>query len=80
MTSTVNFGDKTYDTRYGGPFDRGTADSYYHRLDRPHYYVGATAASAKIEKQDMTPEEIDAYNAGYAWNEYNGDKKDYGSF
>jgi len=21
-----------YDTRHGGPFDRGSADSYYHRV------------------------------------------------
>ena len=26
-----------YDQRHGGPFDRGTADSYYRREFDPHY-------------------------------------------
>ena len=27
--------------RHGGPYDRGSADSYYRRPPRPHYFVGA---------------------------------------
>ncbi len=66
-----------YDTRHGGPFDRGSADSYYHRPVSPHYYVGGTATSEKIEKGQMTIREIEDYLAGYEWNEKFGDKKDW---
>lgn len=66
-----------YSTRHGGPFDRGSADSYYHRPREPHYFVGATYDSVKLEEVDMSPEEVAAYNAGYDWNEEYGDKKDW---
>ena len=67
-----------YDTRHGGPFDRGSADSYYHRDPRPHYYVEGTSTSPKIEMEKMTKEEIADYMAGFEWNEKFGDKKDWG--
>ena len=67
-----------YDKRHGGPFDRGSADSYYQRGRNPHYFVGATYSSLEITVDKMTQEEIDAYNAGYDDNEKYGDKKDWG--
>lgn len=67
-----------YDKRHGGPFDRGSADSYYGRGRNPHYFVGATYSSHEITVDKMTQEEIDAYNAGYDDNEKYGDKKDWG--
>lgn len=67
-----------YDKRHGGPYDRGSADSYYGRGFNPHYFVGATYSSPEITVDKMTQEEIDAYNAGYDDNEKNGDKKDWG--
>ena len=67
-----------YATRHGGPFDRGSADSYYGRAQNPHYYKGATGMSDKVEMSDMTQDEIDAYYAGYRCNELTGDKKDWG--
>ena len=67
-----------YDTRHGGPYDRGSADSYYHRPFSPHYYVGATSTTPKVELKDMTAEEITAYTAGYRDNEASGDKKEWG--
>ena len=67
-----------YDKRHGGPFDRGSADSYYGRGRNPHYFVGATYSSLEITVDKMTQEEIDAYNAGYDDNEKYGDKKDWG--
>lgn len=70
--------DLGYDQRHGGPFDRGAADSYYSRPSDPHYYVGGTYMSDRVELKDMTPEELEAYNAGYEWNEQFGGKKDYG--
>ena len=69
---------KNYDERHGGPFDRGSADSYYHRPRDPHFYVGGTGTSERVGKEQMTPEEIQAYLAGYQWNEQFGDKKDWG--
>ena len=71
--------DIGYDTRHGGAWDRGTADSYYSRSFNPHMFEGDTAVTRRIEMTDMTAEEITAYSAGYSFNEQNGDKKDYGS-
>lgn len=68
---------KTYDERHGGAFDRGSADSYYHRPRDPHYYVGPTSFSERITEDRMTPEAIEAYHAGYDYNEQYGDKKNW---
>jgi len=67
-----------YDERHGGPFDRGGADSYYQRGINPHYYVGDTGMSHRVEELDMTSEEIKAYMAGYWQNEELGNFKDWG--
>lgn len=66
-----------FDTRHGGPYDRGSADSWYRRPPQPHYYVGSTGSSERIEEADMKPEEVEAYMAGYADNEESGGHKDY---
>ena len=68
---------KIYDTRHGGPFDRGSADSYYHRGINPHYYVGDTMMSERIEKDQMTISQVEEYLAGYDWNEELGSKKEW---
>jgi len=65
----------TYDQRHGGPYDRGTADSYYGREYWPHYFVGGTHNSPRIDMEQMTPAEITAYTAGYRDNEQFGSKK-----
>ena len=64
-----------FDTRHGGCFDRGSADSYYGRPVEPHYYVYGTGTSEKVT--NLTMEEVQEYLAGYAWNEQFGDKKEY---
>jgi hypothetical protein len=64
-----------FDTRHGGCFDRGSADSYYHRGIEPHYYVGDTLSSEKVV--DLTKEQLAEYMAGFYWNEQFGDKKDW---
>ena len=69
------FEGKLYDQRHGGPFDRGAADSYYGRGYNPHCYEGDTAMSPRIERDLMTKEDIQAYTAGYLFNEKSGDKK-----
>ena len=59
--------NKTYDKRHGGPYDRGTADSWYLRSQDPHYYIYDKSKNTKtlVSKSDMTPEEIEEYMAGY---------------
>ena len=66
---------KEYDQRHGGPFDRGAADSYYNRPRRPHLFSDATYLSDEITERFMTRAQIEAYNAGYDYNEQFGDKK-----
>lgn len=61
---------------HGGPFDRGSADSYYRRPRLPHKWTEGTYCGKMIT--DLTPEELEAYEAGYAWNEWQGDHKDWG--
>ncbi len=66
-----------YDQTHGGPFDRGSADSYYGRGRDPHYYPEGTYKGDRIGKEQMTPAQIQAYLAGYQYNEQFGDKKDW---
>ena len=66
-----------YDQRHGGPYDRGAADSWYGREYNPHYFVGDSYNSPRIELSQMTTQEIVAYTVGYANNEADGTKKDY---
>jgi hypothetical protein len=61
--------------RHGSPQDRGSADAYYGRRSEPHYYIEGSILSDKVEKADMTEDEIAAYYYGYA-NE--DDRKDWG--
>ena len=68
---------KKYDARHGGAFDRGSADSWYSRGRDPHLYEGDTAMSPRIGMSMMSPEEIEAYHAGYDYNEQYGGKKDW---
>lgn len=51
--------------RHGGPWDRGNADAYYRRPRRPHYFQGPTYQAPEVIEQDMTADEIRAYDAGY---------------
>lgn len=66
-----------YDQRHGGPYDRGAADSYYHRDYWPHYFVGDTHRTRRIDMEQMTPAELAAYTAGYRDNEASGNKKEW---
>ena len=65
-----------YDNRHGGPFDRGSADSYYGRRFRPHYFLGATYSTPEVIPEEGSAE-YNEYVAGYDYNEENGDKKDW---
>ena len=66
------------DRRHGGPYDRGSADSYYRRGRQPHYYTGDPGRSPRVGYQDMTADEVEVYNAGYDDNEEAGDYKEWG--
>jgi hypothetical protein len=73
----TEFRGRVYDQRHGGAFDRGSADSYYGRPRRPHYFEGATYQSKEIVPEPGSKEYQD-YMAGYEQNELYGDKKDWG--
>jgi hypothetical protein len=53
------------------------ADSYYRRGKTPHYYMGDTGSSPRVGYKDMTPDEVEAYYAGYEDNEEMGDYKEW---
>lgn len=63
--------------RHGGPYDRGSADSYYRRGCNPHYYKGDTYQTDRVEEKDMTPEEVAEYMQGYDDNEADGNFKEW---
>jgi len=59
--------------QHGSLFDRGRADSYYHRPRDPHYYPQGTGHGERVT--DLTDEQVKEYLDGYDWNEKHGDKK-----
>jgi len=73
----IEFEGKVWNCRHGGPFDRGSADSYYGRPENPHYFVGKTG-DGLVTADEMTSKEMYEYNAGYRYNEMFGEKKDWG--
>ena len=75
MTTTV---ETEYNTRHGGPYDRGGADYYYNRGCNPHYYIDGTGTSPRVEREHMTDAEVEAYWAGYDAAAAMGDRKDCG--
>jgi hypothetical protein len=78
MFDTVSYYEvrgKTYEQKHGNPFDRGSADSYYDRGRNPHKYPNGTGNVPRVET--LTAEEVEAYHAGYDYNEQFGDKKEW---
>ena len=60
---------------HGGPFDRGSADSFYRRIPCPHYLC---EIRGRIEAHEMTEEQIAEYKAGYENNQkQTGNRKNY---
>ena len=66
-----------YDTRHGSPYDRGSADAWYRRSFNPHYFVGDSYSSPRVEMEQMTAAEITAYATGYRHGEEAGDHKEW---
>lgn len=77
FTTAGEYVNTLYDERHGGPYDRGSADSYYGRAFAPHYFVGSSYNTEKIELREMTVEEIVAYTKGYKDNEESGSHKEW---
>ncbi len=65
------------EARHGSAYDRGSADSYYRRGRKPHYYMGATYTSEIVTEERMTAEEIAAYHKGFDDNEADYNYKDW---
>jgi hypothetical protein len=65
-----------FDTTHGSPWDRGGADSYYGRPRDPHW-GGVGGPRGYRRETDLTQSEIQAYHAGYDWNELYGERKDW---
>ena len=77
MDKTVEFRGESFPAWHGSPFDRGSADSWYSRPRDPHYWPEGSYKGERIGKDQMTPEQIQAYLAGYQWNEQFGGKKEW---
>ena len=71
----MNIDYEKFDQTHGGPFDRGTADSYYGREIDPHWWPEGTYIGRRREMAEMSAEEVQAYLAGYEYNEKFGEKK-----
>ena len=66
---------KTYEQTHGNAFDRGSADSWYGRVRNPH--KGGVGGMSGPRVTELTADEMEAYHAGYDYNEQFGGKKDY---
>lgn len=73
----IEFQGITYNATHGGPFDRGSADSYYGRPQDPHKYPNGTGNAPRIGAQDLSRDDVQSYLKGYEYNELLGSKKDY---
>jgi hypothetical protein len=63
--------------RHGGPYDRGSSDSYYRRIFDPHHWPLGSYHGERINEEDMTSEEIMEYAEGYDDNDDAGNFKEY---
>lgn len=77
IAEKVEFQGVEYDATHGGPFDRGSADSWYGRPQDPHFYPQGTYNGDRVEAKDMTLAQMREYFRGYEYNEQFGGKKDY---
>lgn len=62
-----------YDKSHGSYFDRGSADSYYGRPRDPHRGGVGGMSGERIDA--WREADLQAYHAGYDYNEQFGDKK-----
>lgn len=62
----MNKSDLLKNLKSGSPADRGSADAYYGREYDPHYWPEGTHKGTRVEKEDMTEQQIEEYT--YAYN------------
>jgi hypothetical protein len=60
---------------HGSLYDRGSADSYYHRPPSAHYGGVGGDSGPRVDVTDAISRA--EYMAGYEWNEQYGDKKNW---
>ena len=72
--------DPEHDERHGGAYDRGSADYYYGRGRHPHFFIGDTYNSEKIDCGSMTESQIRSYDAGYDAAKACGDRKEWRNY
>ena len=60
---------------HGSPQDRGSADRYYGRSYKPHWYPNGTYKGDAITENEMTESQIAEYRYGFENEE---DRKDWG--
>lgn len=65
------------DRNHGSPYDRGSADSWYRRARRPHFFEAGSYTSAEFVEGEMTVEQINEYHRGYNDQEATGDHKEW---
>ena len=58
-------GDYNDFKKHGQPYDRGAADAWYHRGPDPHWFPEGTGNGDRIERDQMSEQEVEAYLAGY---------------
>jgi len=63
--------------KHGSPYDRGRADAYYRRGQKPHWYPEGTYHGLRIGEEEMTEEEIAEYRQGYEDAMEFGDHKEW---
>jgi hypothetical protein len=54
-----------YDAWHGSPHDRGSADAWYGRRKDPHWYPQGSLMGKRINSNNMTALQLEAYHAGY---------------
>ena len=74
---TIEYKGELFDRTHGSPFDRGAADSYYHRPLDPHWYPEGSYNGDRVEAENMHGIQLRAYAMGYEYNERFGGKKDW---
>ena len=65
-----------YPDYHGGPYDRGAADSWYRRDKDPHCWPRGTGHGERVEADELSPLQLEAYHAGYDENEANNTHKE----
>jgi len=61
--------------KHGSPQDRGSADAYYGRPYDPHWWPEGTYMGTRVEREDMTVDQLKEYEYGFM-NE--DERKDWG--